>query len=146
MKSSKTRAPSAADQPTQTLKEIDLEIAKLKERAASIVAAEKDGVIDRMKEAIAYYGLTATDLGLSNNNEAGQRGRPRKSTKIAATAAALGPAKTAPTSPTAKKSRAGAGSIKFKDDSGNIWSGFGPKPRWLTDALAKGKALQDLKA
>jgi DNA-binding protein H-NS len=146
MKTRKTRSPAAMDQPTQTLKEIDQEIAKLKERAASIVAAEKDGVIERMKEAIAYYGLTATDLGLSNHSEAGQRGRTRKSTKISATATARGPAKTTPPSPTAKKSRAGAGGIKFRDDSGNTWSGFGPKPRWLTDALANGKALEELKA
>lgn len=47
MKTSKPRSPSALDQPTQTLKEIDQEIAKLQERAASIVAAEKDGVIER---------------------------------------------------------------------------------------------------
>lgn len=48
--------------------------------------------------------------------------------------------------PAAKKTRAGAGQVKYKDDAGNTWTGFGPKPRWLTDALAAGKALDDLKA
>jgi DNA-binding protein H-NS len=44
-----------------------------------------------------------------------------------------------------KKGRAGAGIIKFKDDAGNAWSGFGPKPRWLTEALAAGKTIEELK-
>lgn len=134
------------DQPTQTLKEIDQEIAKLQERAASIVAAEKDGVIERIKEAIAYYSLTATDLGLNDNNGTDQRGRPGKSKKPAAQAVARETPRATSASTTAKKPRAGAGVIKFKDDLGNTWSGFGPKPRWLTEALAKGAALEDLKA
>lgn len=117
------------------------------ERAASIVAAEKDGVIERMKEAIAYDALTAANLGLDDDSKADQRERPRKGKKLVATPAARrGPSKTAPSSLPAKKRRAGAGMIRFKDDSGNTWTGFGPKPRWLTGALAKGKALDDLKA
>jgi len=32
---------------------------------------------------------------------------------------------------------------KYKDGSGNQWSGRGLKPKWLTAALASGKALTD---
>jgi DNA-binding protein H-NS len=32
---------------------------------------------------------------------------------------------------------------KYKDDQGNSWSGRGLKPKWLTAALASGKALAD---
>jgi DNA-binding protein H-NS len=31
-------------------------------------------------------------------------------------------------------------------DGTNTWSGFGRKPRWLVDALAAGKSLDDLRA
>jgi DNA-binding protein H-NS len=32
---------------------------------------------------------------------------------------------------------------KYKDGSGNAWSGRGLKPKWLTAALASGKTLAD---
>lgn len=121
--------------PVLTLKEIDQEIAKLKAKAAKIVDTERQGVIDRMKEAIGYYGITAADLGLARGKTPTRAagGKPK--------AVALG----ADAKP-AKPRRAGAGAIKFKDAAGNTWSGFGPKPRWLTEALAGGKTLDDLKA
>jgi DNA-binding protein H-NS len=134
-----------SNHPTQTLKEIDLEIAKLRERAASIVAKEKAGVVERIKEAISYYGLMATDLGLDTARGSIRpkraQDKPTRATKPALSITA--PETAAP--PTAKKPRAGAGVVKYKDDAGNAWSGFGPKPRWLTDAIASGKALEDLK-
>lgn len=136
-------------EPTQTLKEIDLEIAKLKERAASIIASEKVGVIERIKEAIAYYSLTAAELGLGGQGPTGKRGRAPKASRSAKGTSdqAFGdPAEVSSVAAPAKKTRAGAGVIKYKDDAGNSWSGFGPKPRWLTEALAAGKTIDDLKA
>ncbi|RYH34347.1 MAG: H-NS histone family protein, partial [Alcaligenaceae bacterium] len=41
--------------------------------------------------------------------------------------------------------RASAGSIKYADGNGNLWSGRGPRPRWLREALAAGAKLDDLK-
>jgi DNA-binding protein H-NS len=32
---------------------------------------------------------------------------------------------------------------KYRDDSGNTWTGRGLKPRWLTAALAAGKSMSD---
>jgi DNA-binding protein H-NS len=146
MKNRRTAVKPLADEPTQTLKEIDQEIARLKERAASIINAEKSGVIERIKEAISYYGLTAAELGFGDAPKAGRRGKQavttKASTKLAQPAAPGATAEAAP----AKMARAGAGSIKFKDDAGNAWSGFGPKPRWFTEALAAGKTPEDLKA
>jgi DNA-binding protein H-NS len=132
-------AKSRIVEPTQTLKEIDLEIAKLKERAASIVANEKAGVVERIKEAIAYYGITPSDLGFGGaaKGTRGTGGRARRASPEAVSPSA----ETVPV----KKGRAGAGIIKFKDDAGNAWSGFGPKPRWLTEALAAGKTIEELK-
>ena len=33
---------------------------------------------------------------------------------------------------------------QYSDGAGNSWSGFGPKPGWLKDALAAGRTLEDL--
>ncbi len=109
-----------------TLKEIDAEIAKLQQQANEIRDAEKSDVIARMKDAIAYYGITASDLDLGTGVRKG-----RKAGKAA---------------DTAHKSKRGAGRIKFKDDAGNSWSGFGPKPKWFTEALAGGKTEEELRA
>lgn len=35
--------------------------------------------------------------------------------------------------------------VKFKDDAGNRWTGRGSQPRWLRDALAAGKKLDDFR-
>ena len=103
----------------RTALEIDAEIAKLQREREETRVAEKAGVVARMKEAIAYYGITAADLGLG--------GASRKA------------------SGNAKKPRPEAGRIKFKDDAGHTWSGFGPTPRWFAEALASGKTETDLR-
>lgn len=46
----------------------------------------------------------------------------------------------------AGKQTKNAGSPKFKDDAGNMWSGRGPQPNWLKAALAGGKKLEELRA
>lgn len=112
-----------------TLKEIDAEIAKLQHQANEIRESEKAEVIARMKDAVAYYGITASDLGLGSAARKGNKAV--KSDKAAETAG---------------KTKRGAGRIKFKDDAGNSWSGFGPKPKWFTEALASGKTADELRA
>ena len=140
MKNRRTQVQPLVSEPTQTLKEINREIERLKERAATIVIAEKSGVIDRIKEAISYYGITAIELGFGS---AGKSEKPAKrKTQQGATSK---PAEAAAATPV-KKPRTGAGAIKYKDDAGHSWSGFGPKPRWFTEALAGGKSPEDLKA
>ena len=46
----------------------------------------------------------------------------------------------------AKKRAKKPGSAKYTDRAGNSWSGRGPQPNWLKDALAGGKTLDDLRA
>lgn len=41
--------------------------------------------------------------------------------------------------PVASKRKA----TQYSDDSGNSWSGFGPRPGWLKTALAAGRSLED---
>jgi DNA-binding protein H-NS len=51
-------------------------------------------------------------------------------------------ASTAKSSP--KKKRVTKAS--YRDDAGHSWSGFGPRPRWLKDAIASGRTLEELAA
>jgi DNA-binding protein H-NS len=62
---------------------------------------------------------------------------------------AVAAAKKGSTKTAAKKSAStGAkkpGPAKYKDRAGNSWSGRGPQPNWLKQALASGKTLDDLR-
>lgn len=35
------------------------------------------------------------------------------------------------------------GTVKYRDGSGNTWTGFGPRPGWVKSALAAGKSLDE---
>lgn len=110
--------------PKLTLKEIDAEIAKLQQQANQIRESEKADVIARMKEAIAYYAITATDLGLGAD---GRKGRKARGTAQ-------------------KGAKSNAGRIKYRDDAGHTWSGHGRRPQWFLDALSSGKTEEELRA
>jgi len=149
----------------KTVDQIRLQIAKLQEREKALLQKEAVGVIARIKEAVAHYGLSAEQIFGSNGES-----------KPAAKAAVSGgvPAKktpgvrnTAAKSPKARGVRAGrvlqAGSdaidaapsrapspakgkkvaAKFKDDAGNTWSGRGSQPRWVRAAVEAGKTLEE---
>ena len=109
----------------RTAQEIDTEIARLQKEREQVREAEKAGVVARMKEAIAYYGITAADLGLD---------------------AAKRKARTSVAKAKDSKTQRALGRIKYQDDAGRTWSGYGPKPKWFTEALADGKTEADLRA
>mgnify|MGYP000862242620 CR=1 FL=1 len=113
----------------KTYAQIQAQIRKLQQEADALKAKEVSGVVARIQEAIAHYGLTAADL--FGNAPAGLRRkaaapRPRKSAK--ATKAAK-----APSPP------------KYQDDAGHQWTGIGKRPNWFKDALAAGKTADDLR-
>lgn len=112
---------------SKTYTEIIQQIEELKAEAERLKREEVGGVIDRIKEAIAHYGLTAADLGLARGG-----GRPGRKAKSAGGDAA----------PRAKPS----GQVKYRDANGNVWGGRGPRPRWLREALQAGKTLRDFVA
>jgi len=104
------------------------QIAQLQKQADALRSREKADVVDRIKEAIAHYGITADELF-------GGATKPRATRKRAA--AADGKAR----KPVAK--RAG-GVAKYTDGAGRTWSGVGKRPTWFKDALAAGKTAEDL--
>ena len=112
----------------KTLTQLNAQIAKLQKEVEAVKAKEAVGVIERIKEAIAHYGLTAADLGFS--------GRGTKAGKTASKVAAKKRRKKAAKKP--------AGVIRYRDESGNTWTGHGKRPRWYLAALESGKAPEDL--
>jgi DNA-binding protein H-NS len=111
-----------------TYLQIQKQIETLRREADKLKRKEVDDVIEKIKEAVRVYELTAADLGLDGRSGT-RRGR--------------GPAARKPGRPAVPARSGGAKPVKFRDESGNIWGGRGPRPQWLRDALSAGKALQD---
>lgn len=95
--------------------DIQRKIAALKSEAARREQQEVGEVVERIRVAIAQYGITAAELGL-----------------VGTTAAA--PA----------RGRSGAG-VVYRDAQGRTWAGRGKRPQWLRDALAGGHSLDEFR-
>ncbi len=119
--------PAKKKSYAQLIKQIEI----LQKEAEDIRRSEVNGVVARIREAMAHYGLTAADLGLTP----APASAPRK-------AAAKAPFKTRKAGKTTKAGKA-APVVKFRDEAGNVWVGRGKRPQWIRDALAAGKSLKD---
>ncbi|MDM0021972.1 H-NS family nucleoid-associated regulatory protein [Variovorax saccharolyticus] len=105
----------------QTYKQIQKQIEQLQKQADALRNTEVKGVIERIKVAIAHYGLTAAHLGLESRASASKKTR-------------------------AAGSKGPKAHSAFADGTGNSWSGRGPRPRWLREALASGRSLEEFRA
>ncbi|MFS2162644.1 H-NS histone family protein [Variovorax sp. Varisp62] len=114
----------------KTFLQVQKQIEELQREAEQLRKKEADGVLSRIKEAIAVYGFTAADLdfGKAAGRPAAKAGVAAKKTRKGKKAAAA-PAAAVP---------------KFQDDQGNVWSGRGPRPAWFKAALEAGKSADDL--
>lgn len=89
---------------------------KLLAEAEVLRVKELNDVVEDIKSKIKAYGLSAQDLGLSGGGAA-----RRKRSGGAATKAV----------------------VKYRGPNGETWSGGrGRKPRWVTEALAAGKKIE----
>jgi DNA-binding protein H-NS len=159
--------------------QIQKQIEALQKQADKLKAQEVAGVIARIKEAIAHYGLTAEQLGYGGTSGGG-KAKAKKVTESNATAYSDGAGKSwsgrgprpqwlkaaiaagrsleefvssgslLATKSKAAKKKAKKATVKkrvattYRDEAGNKWSGFGPRPRWLREALEAGKTLEQL--
>ena len=48
--------------------------------------------------------------------------------------------------PTKLRKKRRPSTVVYRDDAGHSWTGRGPQPRWLKEALAAGKTLEELRA
>lgn len=102
---------------TKSLADLQAQIEKLQAEANKLRDEERAGVVTRIREAISTYDLTAQDL-FGNASRSGAAGRGRSK-------------------PNGRRVPA------YGDGAGNVWGGRGPRPKWLRDALAQGKQLED---
>ncbi|MDM0108445.1 H-NS family nucleoid-associated regulatory protein [Variovorax sp. J22R24] len=100
----------------QTYEQIQKQIEQLQRQAEALRDTEVTGVVDRIKVAIAQYGLTAAQLGLDSGPTKGVGKKTKKSLS------------------------------QFSDGAGNVWSGRGPRPRWLREALVAGRSVEEFRA
>lgn len=139
----------------KTVEQIRQQIAKLKEQEKALLDREVAGVVARIREAIAHYGLTVEQVfgggaaasrrppQARKRSTAGQKPgakqrRGESAKPVVVVDARHEPAARAPS--TAKGTKIPA---KYSDGAGNAWSGRGSQPRWLRAALASGKKLDD---
>jgi DNA-binding protein H-NS len=96
------------------LTELLAQKAALEQQIADVQRAQHTEAVAKVKALMAEYGLTLADIGSSGKAAAA----PKKATsKVAA---------------------------KFHNvATGDTWSGRGLKPKWLTAALASGRALSE---
>lgn len=101
----------------QSYKQIQKQIETLQRQAEKLRDQEVQGVVARIKVAIAHYGLTAEQLGFGGGSTPVRK--PKNQSKAASTSA------------------------KYSDGKGNEWAGRGPRPHWLRDAIAAGRTLDE---
>ncbi len=106
----------------KSLQHVLSQIDKLRKEADSLRAKEVSGVVARIREAIAHYNLTPEQLF-------GRAGRKAKGSAASSSAAP----------------KRGRGAPKYRSDDGRTWSGVGKRPAWFVEALANGRAAEDLR-
>jgi DNA-binding protein H-NS len=159
-----------------TYAKITREIAALQAQADAIKKKEVDGVVARIKEAIAAYGLTARDLGLNpsssratkvgrggavrysdgqGNTWSGHGRRPKwfldavaagKSPQELQVAGTASGSKAKARRQPTAKKRRGDSAQAGYTDGTNSWTGRGRRPQWFLDAIAGGKTADELRA
>jgi len=98
---------------SQTLNEIQAQIAQLQAKENEIRAAELATVVSEINQKIAAFGLRPGDLKFKPDAKGESAGIGKK----------------AP--------------IKYRDKNGKTWSGRGLKPNWLAAEISAGKSLTD---
>jgi DNA-binding protein H-NS len=121
----------------KTLAQIDRQIRELQRQAVALKAKEAPGVIQRIKEAIEHYGFSAEQLFGGKSEKAASAKSAKKAKAKPESGSVKGTSK--------KVASKSAGVVRYRDDAGNTWTGRGPRPKWMKEAIAGGKALDDLK-
>ncbi len=107
----------------RTLVQIKRQIAQLEKEAEQVRMKEVAGVIQRMKTAIDFYGLSADDIF----------GPAQKATVEGGNKTAVKKPKKRPSPP------------KYRDPAtGKTWTGHGMRPGWFVQAIESGKKAEEM--
>jgi DNA-binding protein H-NS len=111
------------------LVDIQNQIQKLQKQASEIKSREFDKTVQDIRAKMAAFGITVKDLQAAAPG--GSKGRGK--------AKAVVPPKAA-----GSKKKAGAVvAAKFRGPNGEVWSGRGLTPRWLSALVAQGKTKEE---
>ncbi|TXI24979.1 MAG: H-NS histone family protein [Roseateles sp.] len=111
----------------KNLKQLLAQIGKLQGQADALKQKERLGVIERIQEAVAHYGLTADEIFAAPARKA-KAAPSARGTRVKA----------------AKAVKKGSGVPKYQDVTGRTWTGRGKRPTWFVEALAEGKAPESM--
>ncbi|MEJ1933859.1 H-NS histone family protein [Nostoc sp. NIES-2111] len=115
----------------KNLKQLLAQIERLQAQANALKNKERAGVISRIQEAIAHYGLTSEELfSKPARTSRAAPTRQAKATKAAAKAVV--------------KRQYKPGKPKYHDGTGRTWTGQGKRPNWFVAALADGKTAESM--
>ena len=155
---------------TQSYQQIQKQIEVLQRKAERLREQEIEGVIARIKVAIEHYGITAEQLGFAadgrkkkgaqktnsgraakysdgqGNSWSGMGKRPTWLREALAAGRQLEEFAAGPRSTKSAAAKKRPSKIAYRDEAGHTWSGMGPKPRWLKEALQAGKTLEEMAA
>ena len=110
-----------------TLSSIKKQIAELEKKAQELIKKESAHAIDKVRELIEKYGLTAEDIGLTKRGKAPAR-------KASGARARRG----------SKKVGKAVGVPMYRDpDTGKTWTGRGKPPTWIAGAKDRSTFLID---
>jgi DNA-binding protein H-NS len=88
---------------------------ELAAQIASLTAASREAVLAEIRRIMSLHGLTLKDVAAGG---ARSKERPEAASR-----------RTVPP--------------KYRDEAGHAWSGRGLKPKWLVEAIAAGKSIDD---
>ena len=123
---------------TTTYKDYLTQIEDLQKKASAARKVETEAAVREVRRLISEYGLTAQEIGLDK--------APRKRREAAPSTIGKSPArrrgagrKPAPAAQAARKVPP-----KYIGPNGELWTGRGRRPVWVTTALEHGASLTDL--
>jgi DNA-binding protein H-NS len=105
---------------------------------------ELDEVIARIRHAVEFYGITASDLGLGRKT-AGKSAATKNPGRKAAAKVAKGPLKGPLKAALKGAAKSSLNGTLYRDETGRTWVGRGKRPQWLREQLAAGRSLEDFK-
>ncbi len=121
---------------TTSYKDYLTQIEDLQKKASAARKAEIETAIREVRRLITEYGLTAQEIGLDK--------APRKRREAVASAVGKSPAKRNGASRGKSPPAGRKVPPKYSGPNGELWTGRGRRPVWVTTALEHGASLTDL--
>ena len=107
----------------RTLVQIKKQIQQLEKEANQVRANEVTGVIQKIKTAIDFYGLTTEDLFGSDKTKSVAK----------------------PKTPALKRVKKSPSPAKYQDKAtGKTWTGHGKRPAWFVNAIESGIKAEEM--